>query len=381
MTMRWTAAFRSAPVSPYESMTLIHPSRGFGNETLRQVVRVRGGGDRLRVRFSNLYGKQPLTIASTRVAALESGSSIIATTDTAITFDGTPHVTIGVGAEAVSDPVDFATTAETDLVVSTYYASETGPATYHPFALQTGYVARGDVVSHPELSDPEEVESRFHLSGLDVWTRARRHVVAVFGDSLADGVGTTPGADLRYPDLLARRVSEPGMSVINLGIAGNRLLTDVFGERGITRFDREVLATPGVTHAIVQLGVNDIGMPGMFGLPAVPVADLIAGLTSIAERAKRHGLTTIIATVTPFGGAAGVTPGFDTPESEETRQRLNQWIRANQEFDAVADLDRVLHDPAVPAALLPRYDSGDHIHPSDAGAEVIADVLFRALIS
>jgi lysophospholipase L1-like esterase len=169
--------------------------------------------------------------------------------------------------------------------------------------------------------------------------------------------------------------------VVNLGISGNRLLSDVFGERGIARFDRDVLALPGVTHLVLELGLNDIGMPGMFGLPAVPVAELAAGLTSITERAKRHGLTTIIATLTPFGGAATINPGFDTPENEDKRQQLNQWIRASPELGTVADLDRELHDPAAPANLLSSYDSGDHVHLNDAGAKVVADVISHLLLS
>jgi lysophospholipase L1-like esterase len=380
MTMTWTAAFRSAPVSPYESMTLIHPSRSFHDETLRQIVRVRGGGQRLRLRLSNLYGKQPLTITRTRVAALGTTSSIVASTDTEVTFTGTFYVAVPIGEEVVSDPIDFPTTTETDLAVSTYHAVETELVAYHPFALQTGYVARGDVASHPDMPDPEEVASRFYLSGIDAWTPTGRRVVAAFGDSLTDGVGTTPGANLRYPDLLARQVAEANMTVINLGIAGNRLLSDVFGERGIARFDRDVLASPGVTHLVLQIGLNDIGMPGMFGLPPVPAADLIAGLTAIVERARQHGLTTIISTVTPFGGAAAIAPGLDTAENEETRQRLNHWIRTNPGLGAVADLDRALHDTATPNYLLPSYDSGDHMHPNDVGAKVIADTVAQILL-
>jgi len=381
MTMTWTAAFRSAPVSPYESLTLIHPSRGFHDETLRQVVRLRGGGQRLRLRFSNLYGKQPLIITRTRIAALETTSSIVASTDTEVTFTGASQVAVPIGEEVVSDPIDFPTTTETDLAVSTYHAVETELVTYHPFALQPGYVARGDLASHPDLSNPEEVEPRFYLSGIDAWTPTSRCVVAAFGDSLTDGVGTTPGANLRYPDLLARQVAEANTTVINLGIAGNRLLSDVFGERGIARFDRDVLASPGVTHLVVQIGLNDIGMPGMFGLPPVPLTDLTAGLTSILERARQHGLTTIISTVTPFGGAAAIAPGLDTPENEETRQRLNQWIRTNPDLDAVADLDHVLRDTTAPNYLLPGYDSGDHMHPNDAGAKAIADTISEILLT
>ncbi|WP_431904281.1 GDSL-type esterase/lipase family protein [Nonomuraea sp. bgisy101] len=377
MTTTWTAAFRSAPVSAHEPMTLIYPSRTFRDQTLRQIVRVRGAGDRLRVRLSNQYGKQPLTIARSHVAAHDTRSSIIPGTDIAVTFAGTAQVTIEAGAEAVSDPVDFATAGETDLVVSTYHASDAGLATYHPFALQTGYVVAGDAVSRTHLTGAEEVEPRFYLSGIDIEAPEGRQVVAAFGDSLTDGVGTAHGAHHRYPDLLAGKLDDT--FVLNLGIAGNRLLSDVFGERGIARFERDVLAAPGVTHVVVQLGINDIGMPGMLGLPTVSAGELIAGLTSITDQAGRAGLTTIVATVSPFGGADGVSPGFDTSEGERTRQRVNEWIRAH--CDTVADLDRTLHDPAAPAVLRPAYDSGDHIHPNDAGAEAMADMLARVIIA
>ncbi|BCB74463.1 hypothetical protein Pflav_008730 [Phytohabitans flavus] len=376
------AAFRSAPVSPQEQMTLVHPPRGFHDETLRQIVRVRGGSDRLRVRISNLYGNRPLTITRTQVAALESGSSTATSTDTAVTFAGAVYVTVAAGEEVVSDPVEFVTTAETDLAISTYLAGETGLVTYHPFALQTGYVAQGDMASAPMLPGAHEVASRFHLSGIDLWRPEGGGLVAAFGDSQTDGVGTTPDANRRYSDQLARRLSPANLSVVNLGIAGNRLLTDVFGERGIARFDRDVVALPGgVTHLVLELGLNDIGMPGMFGLPAVSVADLTAGITAIVERARRHGMTTIVATLTPFGGAAAIVPGFDTPENEEKRQQVNQWIRATPDLGGIADLDRAVGDPAAPTNLLPHYDSGDHIHLNDAGAGRVAEVVARAILS
>jgi lysophospholipase L1-like esterase len=380
VTETWTAAFRSAPVSPYEP-TLVYPSRSLEDQTLRQIVRVHGGGDRLRVRLSNLYGKELLTIARTRIARHATGSAITPGTDTQVTFGGTPGVSIDAGHEAVSDPVDLATTTETDLAISTYHATPCGPATYHPFALQTGYVAAGDATSRPEPPNPEETEPRFHLTGIDVLTSPGRRIVAAFGDSLTDGVGTTPGANLRYTDQLARRVAAANMSLINLGIAGNRLLTDVFGESGTARFDRDVLATPGVTHLILELGLNDICLPGMLGTPRVSADELIDGYTTIAEHARRHDLTTVIATLTPFSGAETIGPGFDNPENEELRQRINRWIRTSGEFDAVADLDQALRDPAAPASLAPAYDSGDHIHPNDAGAQAIADVVSGALLS
>lgn len=382
MTMAWRAAFRSAPVSPYEEPVLVHRPRSFGDETVRQVVRVHLGGDRLRVRLGNLFGKEPLIIGRAAVAALDTGSSTVAGTDTPVTFDGAPGTRIETGTEAVSDPVDLPATADTDLVVSTYHPRRTGPADYHPFALRTGHVAPGDVVSDRELPGADELFARFHLAGIDVWTDASRRVVALFGDSLTDGVGTTPDAEQRYPDRLARHLRPARMSAVNLGVAGNRLLTDGFGERGISRFDRDVLGAPGVTHVVVQLGLNDIGLPGMFGLPALPATEVIAGLTSLAERARRGGLTVLAATLTPFGGAEALSQGFYTREGEETRQHVNRWIRAGQGtvFDGIADFAHALAAPAAPAALLPEYDSGDHLHPNDAGAEVMARTVHRALL-
>lgn len=155
MTGTWTAAFRSAPVSPYEPIPLVYPTRGFDEQTIRQIVRVRGSGDRLRIRLSNLYGKEPLTLARTRVAVHDTGPAIVPGTDTEVTFGGTPDVTIHTGHEAVSDPVGLATTTESDLVISTYHATPCGPATYHPFALQTGYIAAGDATSQPNCPTPK----------------------------------------------------------------------------------------------------------------------------------------------------------------------------------------------------------------------------------
>ncbi|MFC4116545.1 GDSL-type esterase/lipase family protein [Nonomuraea zeae] len=196
----------------------------------------------------------------------------------------------------------------------------------------------GDAVSHPDLPGGEPLQSRFFLSGIDLWAPADRQVVAAVSDSLAD----------------------------------------VLGERGLARFNRDLLTVPDVTHVVVRLGVNDIGMPGMFDLPQPPTSDLIAGLSALAEQARQRALKAAIATITPFSGAA--LPGFDTPESEQARQRLNRRIRANQAYDAVAELDRALRDPPAPAALRPDYDSGDHVHPNDAGAQAMADTIAKALL-
>lgn len=380
-TESWTAAFRSSPVGPHEELTFGRPSRSFAGRTVRQVVPAHRAGDRLRIRLGNLFGAQPLVIAHTAVAVHDRGSAVVEGSSTPVTFGGAPSVRITPGTEAVSDPVAFPPGSGSGLVVSGYLPGPTGRGDCHPFALRTGYLADGDHVHARRLPGAEEFRSRFHLSGIDVATPPGHRVVALFGDSLTDGVGTTDDADRRYPDHLARRLRTAGMSVVNLGIAGNRLLSDGFGECGSSRLDREVFATPGVTHVVVQLGLNDILTPGTCGPPGTTEAAITAGLAGVAERARRHGLRVLVATVTPFGGAATVSPVFDASGSETVRQRVNRWIRSGHGtlFDAVVDFDRGLADPGTPATLRPEYDSGDHLHPNDAGAEVLAELVHRAL--
>ena len=185
-------------------------------------------------------------------------------------------------------------------------------------------------------------------------------VVVCFGDSLTEGTGTTAGHS--YPDFLARRL---GTKVWNAGIAGNRLLQDGFGTSGLTRFAADAIDVPGVTHVVVELGVNDLGMT-----PAPTADQLVEGLTTLARAARAKGVVPIGATLPPTGG----TPyeGFDTPDLALARQAVNTWVRSTAEFSGVVDVDRALRDPDRPTHYRVDLDSGDHLHPNDAGAEAIA---------
>ncbi|GAA3107468.1 SGNH/GDSL hydrolase family protein [Streptosporangium carneum] len=375
MTTTWVAAFRSAVISPYERISYVR-SRAFADQTVRQILHLDGGGEALRVRFSNRYGVRPLTVAAARVALRKSGSEIVAETDTGLRFGGAAETTIPVGGQVVSDPVGLAVGAGADLAVSLYLPEETGPATFSHQPQESAYVTRGDAVSDVALPGAEEVASRFYITGVDVRVPEGAAVAVAFGDSWFDGVGTTPGANRRSPNLLNRRLARGW--VVNQGIAGNRLLTDEIGEHALARFERDVLQVPGVSHVLVHFGINDLGLPGIAGLPPATADDLVAGFTELARRSHEAGLRILAATIGPFAGS--IYPGVDTPEGQRTRRVVNEWIRTGGVFDAVFDVAAAVQDPDRPDFIRPDLDSGDHTHLNDAGAQAMADSVDPATV-
>ena len=360
--MIWTAGFRTAVISPDEQVKLSEPRR-FANQTVRQALHMAGGGDRLRVRLTNRYGRTPLKIGAATVAT-EHGRA-------ALTVDGAERLTIPAGQETVSDPVDLPVAAGADLSLSLYLPGETGPATYsHKPAQTADIVSRNHVVSK-ELPEAERVEGRFYVSGVDVLVPDDTAIAVAFGDSWFEGVGSTVGANNRSVDFLNRRLARGW--VINQGIAGNRLLRDEVGEHALARFDRDVLAIPAVTHVLVHFGINDLGLPGMTGERPVTADDLVDGFTALARRGHDGGLTILAATIGPFAGAA--YPGVSTPAGLAVRRAVNDWIRTTDTFDAVFDVARAVEDPDAPDYIHPALDSGDGMHLNDKGAQAMADAV------
>lgn len=365
---KWVAGSRSAVISPYEQIKLTQP-RSFADETVRQVLHMGGGGDQIRIRLTNRYGRAPLTIGAARVALRKSGADVIPETDTVVRFGGATTVTIPAGADIVSDDVALMVEEGVDLALSLYLPQPTGPATFEHMAIEDSYVLRGNHVGSVGLAGAQTVGSRFFVSGVDVRTDRRSPVAVAFGDSWFEGVGTTPGTNHRFPDLLNRRWEEGW--VVNQGISGNRLLVDEVGEHALGRFDRDVREVPGATHVLVNFGINDLGLPGMVGKPPAAASDLIVGFTMLAKRAHEAGLRIVVATIGPFGGA--IFPGIVTPEGLATRRVVNEWLRTTDLFDGVFDVDRAVADPARPDYLRPEFDSGDGMHLNDAGTQAMAD--------
>jgi lysophospholipase L1-like esterase len=378
---RWVATWGTGPTGAV--IPPAPPPTQFLNQTLRQIVHTSIGGSRIRVRFSNEFGATRLNIGAAHVARRDTASAIMNGTDRALTFGGQASIMIPPGAAALSDPVDLQVPAFVDLAISIFLPEATSATTFHGSAFQTNYVTAGNAAAAATLANATTVTSWFFLTGVSVWA-ARAGTIVTLGDSITDGASSNLDANHRWPDVLARRLQPfqrvVNLGVVNMGIGGNRLLNPghatvapfegigpLFGVAALARFDRDVLAQPGVEGAIVLLGVNDLGHPISIA-PAseeVTADDLIQGYRQLIARAHQAGIRIYGATMTPFEPTT--IPNYFTPAREEKRQTVNTWIRTSGEYDGVIDFDAAVRDPAAPSRMLPAFDSGDHLHPNDAG--------------
>ena len=376
----WVSTWGASPVAPLPANTT---NTGFTNQTVRLIVHTSLGGSEVRVRLSNAFGTESLAIGAAHVALRSMNAGIVSGTDRALTFSGSNSVTIPPGALVVSDGVKLDVPALADLAVSLYLPGPTGQATWHAAALSTNYISKpGDSTGAADLPVDHTVTSWFYLTDVEVKSSKDTLAIVTFGDSITDGTRSTPDTNHRWPNLLAERLAQHHikLSVVDEGIAGNRVLHDFVGPNALARFDRDVLAQPGVGYVTVLLGINDIGDIGRVltqpGLTPQPVSaeEIIAGHRQMITRAHAQGLKIVGCTLTPFEGAA-----YFTPEGETKRQAVNKLIRAGGAYDAVIDFDAVVRDPAHPARFLAMYDSGDHLHPNDAGYKAMADAIDLSL--
>lgn len=341
--------------------------------TLRQHLRISVGGERLRLVVSNEYGRVPLKVASAHVGLDASGAGAYAT------FLGAKEVIVAAGAKAVSDPVALAVPSGARLNVDIYLPERTQLAGFHWDGHDETLLLRGNLAGRPAApTRGEKLATRAFLTEVLVESPREPVTVVALGDSITDGNGSTPGADHRWPDILARRLAPHGVAVLNAGISGNRLLRPGMGESALARLDRDVLQHAGVRAVIVMLGTNDIGWPGAAFAPheALPDASEITnGLRQLVERAHLRNVRVMAATIMPFEDALKGTPleGHYSPRKEALRQAVNAWIRHSGAFDAVVDFDRLARDASHPTRLRAEFDSGDHLHPGDAGYRAMAD--------
>lgn len=376
---KWTSAWASAQMVPDKNNEL--PNGALRDATLRQVVRTTIAGDRLRVRISNAFGTAPLLIGAASIARAASVDSprILPGSARTLTFAGRPEVAVPAGAEYLSDPIAMPVPALTDLMISLHVADHPARQTSHPGSRATSYIAPGNQVAAANLPAATKTDHWFLLSGIDVV--GGTGAIAIIGDSITDGNGVLPNTNQRWPDfLMARLQANPrtrGLSVLNLGIGGNRLLNDGLGPNTMARFDRDVLARNNVRYLIVFEGVNDLGTltreaPVSAAEHDIHVARMIAAYRQIVDRARERGIKVIGATISPFMGFEYYHP---TAVNETDRQKVNAWIRSPGNFDAVIDFDKLLRDPSRPDRLLPQYDKGDGIHPSIAGYRAMGNAV------
>ena len=367
----WVGTWAAAP------MVAQGPAmRPFTLTTLRQIVHISNGGDQLRIRITNAYGTDSLAIADVHVAVSAGGSSIKDGTDHAVTFGGSAGIRLAPGAEVYSDPVPLAVAALSDVAISFFFPNQVMRAeTYHQLGLQTNYQTDGDQSGAASLNNATRINSWYFLDGVDVPAVEGSRAIVTVGDSITDGALSTPDTNQRWPDALAARLKQEhgleNVAVLNEGISGNRVLNEGAGPSAVARIDRDILAQNGVKYVIVLDSINDIGrLASKFLAPedSISAEDLEFGLRQLADAAHLHGIKIYGATLTPYGGA-----GYSSEKGEQIRETVNGWMRTSGVFDGVVDFDKITQDPANPTKFNPAYDSGDHLHPNDAGYKAMAD--------
>lgn len=374
----WVGTWATAPAPSEAGM-------GFNNHTLRMNPRVSIGGATLRVRVSNAHGAGTLAIGAAYVGIRDKGPAIVPGSQRKLTFGGAGSATVAAGALIISDSVTLDVEPLADLAVTLYLPGEnpTGFQITGRYARQTNYISPpGNFAAEIDMPVGKITDEWFFVSGIDVLASSETGGVVAFGDSLTDANISTHDAHARWPDQLARRlIARQGgrrLGVMNQGLGGNRILHDLRGESGLRRFDRDVLAQPGVTHAIVMLGTNDLRNRIAKPDQEVTADQMIAGLYQMALRAQARGIKLFGATLTPFGNETFL-PGAWNPVREGHRVAVNNWIRDSSVLDGVVDFDLALRDPECPTQMLPIHDCGDGLHPSDLGYCKMGDAIDLAL--
>ena len=380
----WVRSWAAAPQAADPELPDI------ADATLRQEVRISCGGSRVRIRFTNELGRTGLTIGAARVGIAGPDGTVLPGSDRTLAFAESPSTFVPAGALAISDPVDLAVSALATLVVSVYLPGRVEEVTGHNLVAGPGWIISGDHTGAAGLRPgAQPLHGRALLSAVETFVPEPAVGVVAVGSSTTDGAGATPGANGGWPELLAARLADAAtrpVAVANQGISGNRLLNDGFGVSILARFDRDVLASPGVTHLILLAGANDIAFsiapgdvdPEFAGImktdAPVGTADLLRAYRQIIERAHARDVTVFGATITPSGGS-----GLSTPDGEAVRRRINDWIRSSGAFDAVLDFDAVWRDPEDPDRVKDGFHMGDHLHGNDAGYTALADSIDLSL--
>ena len=375
----WVASWTAAPHAPIGNEGWAAAAR-YDNVTLTQVIRVSEGGKQLRVHLSNRYGPAPLNVGAARIALIDADGKEVPGSGRTLTFGGEAAAVIPRGSPFVSDAVALTVPDLARMKVELYLPEDTGPCTCHLTGVDELAVSPPGNFVGKSFEPASKAQHRAFLSVVEVFSPSSPGTIVTYGDSITDGMGATPGANRRWPDVLAERLQQGGRNwaVANQAISGNRVLSPGMGEAVLARFDEDVLSLPNVKYMIVFVGVNDIGnrfgperqgIPGLnLDQPEIDVPQMIAGYKQLIARAHAKGIKVIGSPVGPYKGA-----GYWTEEGEAARQAVNEWILTSGAFDAIVRLDVAFADPADPAKMREGYHMGDFLHGSDAGLKAVGE--------
>ncbi|AKH43101.1 lysophospholipase L1-like esterase [Altererythrobacter atlanticus] len=375
----WVASWAASPHAPLGTEGPF-AAASYDNVTISQILRISEGGEKLRLRFSNRYGPAPLTIGAARVVQIDDAGNEVPGTSRQLTFGGQDGAVIPRGAPFTSDAVKLDLPDLARLKVEIYLPEETGPCTCHLTGMDELAISPPGNHVGKSWEPVSTAQFRAFLTTVEVDSPDANGTIVAFGDSITDGVGSTPGANRRWPDILANRLQDAGMewAVANAAISGNRVLSPGMGEAALARFDEDVLSLPNVEYLIIFEGVNDIGnrygpqRGGIGGVqldqPEIDAAQMIAGYKQLVARARQHGIKVIGSPIGPYKGAS-----YWSEEGEAARQEINDWIVNSGVFDAVIRLDTAFADPADPQKMRDGYHMGDYLHGSDAGLKAVGE--------
>ena len=376
---KWVASWTASPHAPLGTEGPF-AAASYDNVTLTQIVRLSEGGESLRVRFTNRYGPAPLEIGEARIVQIDDDGNEIAGTARPLTFGGAAGAVIPRGSPFASDTVALDLPDLARVKIEFYLPGETGPCTCHLTGMDELAVSPPGNFVGQEFEAASTAQYRAFLSVVEVDSPDALGTIVAFGDSITDGVGSTPGANRRWPDVLAERLQANGQewAIANAGISGNRVLSPGMGEAALARFDEDVLSLPNVEYMIVFIGVNDIGnrygpqrggIPG-FNLeqPQIDVAQMIAGYSQLVARAHAEGIKVIGSPIGPYKGAS-----YWSEEGEAARQEITDWMLSSGTFDAITRIDLAFAEPEDPATMREGYHMGDFLHGSDAGLRAVGE--------
>ena len=369
---KWVGTWGTAPqlVEPRNNP----PEPGLSHNTIRQIVRVSLGGDKLRVRFSNEFSTRPVVMKAVQIANSEGNGIIDPDTEKALLFSGSPEVTLAPGSVVISDPLHYSLKPRSDVAITLHFGDTSPDVTGHPGSRTTSYLLTGNAVSERDFSGGVRTDHWYVINGIDIMAPKSAAAIAIVGNSITDGRGSGTNKQNRWPDELARRLQEQPetrhIAVLNMGIGGNCVLRDCLGPAALSRFERDVLRQQGVRWLIVLEGINDIGGARGPEASSQVAEDLIDAYRQMINAAHAADILVYGATLMPFGGSF-----YDSPDHEAARERVNRWIRTSGRFDAVIDLDAALRQPENPRRLLTAADTGDHLHPSETGHRMMAEAV------